>query len=207
MNRSWLVSARVASAALVLCLLGGCFGGGQVPESRYYVLEYEEGTSINAADGLDVVVGVDAFATQPLYRDRRVAYRVSGVEMAYYPYRYWAAPPGELVASQLARHLRQQKVVKAVLESPFEIQPDWIVTGRVQRFEEVDRGPSWAAVCEISVRIESYLDREVIAEETWREEVPTRARTPDAVATAMSEAVHAIGVQVERLLRESLAAQ
>ena len=36
---------------------------------------------------LPVLIGVEVFATQPLYRDRRVAYRVSKVEMASTPTR------------------------------------------------------------------------------------------------------------------------
>ncbi len=178
----------------------GCFGGS-IPEKRYYILDYPT-TNPRRAAPLPVLLGIDTFATHPLYRDRRVAYRASQHEVAYYPYRLWAAPPGELVAAQLASELRRRAVAVAIEEQPFQIEPLWVLSGRVQRFEEVDRGSKWSALLEVTVRIETFLDRQIISEVTWREEVPTKTRTPEAVANAMSEAVHSVGLKVEELLRQ-----
>jgi uncharacterized lipoprotein YmbA len=195
---------RRIRGALAIWIAGlavaGC--GGTVPASRYYVLDYEV-TQPTDAEPLPVVLGVDVFGARPLYRDRRIAYRISGHELAYYPYRFWAADPAELVASQLADQLRRRHVARAVLEQPFDMAPDWLVAGRVQRFEEVDRGDHWAAVCELAVRIETAGAREVLVERTVHREIATTERTPEAVARAMSEAVRQLGVEIETLLRET----
>ncbi len=186
---------------LVAALLAGC--GGTIPESRYYLLDYVTEDAAAGAQPLELSLGVDLFAARPLFRDRRLAYRVSQYEVAYYPYRFWAADPGELVSAQLADQLRRRRVATVVVEQPFDVRPDWILSGRIQRFEEVDRGEHWFAVIEMTLRLEDVAARRVLNEQVLQREVATDQRTPEAVAAAMSVAVQEIGDAIEVLLRET----
>ena len=192
------------AAGLLLALavlLAGC--GGTVPASRYFVIQYEvEPAAGGVGPDLDLVLGVEAFSTQPLYRDRRIAYRVSQHEVVYYPYRYWAAAPGELVADRLANHLRRAHVVRAVETAPYDLTPDWLLGGQVQQFEEVVRGKAGFARLELSVRLEALGDRKILREEEIAVERPVLKRTPEAVAEAMSGAVREAGERIVALIRE-----
>jgi len=196
---------RTMQAGLVLVLLCfalvviGCWGS--VPVSRFYVIEYDvEPLDVNPP--LDLVLGVEPFSTRPLYRDRRIAYRTSQHTVVYYPYCYWAAGPGELVADQLADHLRKTRLLRAVEIAPYGASPDWILSGHVQQFEEVTRGGKALARLELSVRLESVADRQILREELLEIEKPLSARSPEHVAAAMSAAVREAGERVVGLIRE-----
>jgi ABC-type uncharacterized transport system auxiliary subunit len=195
----------VLGVALVACVVcAGC--GGTIPESRYYVLDYPGAAAQAAGESagrLEVVIGIDALGARPLYRDRRIAYRLSDHELAYYPYRFWAADPGELVSSQLADHLRRRAVAMAVVEQPFDLMPDWVIAGRIQRFEEVDRGEGWFAVFEIAVLVEDARSGDPLVERILHREIPTEQRTPEAVARAMSVAVGEVGDEIVTMLRRA----
>lgn len=199
MGESMIGRHAVPAVVLLLLVLAGC--GGTIPDSRYYVLDSVPGEAAASAQPLDLVLGVDVFAARPLFRDRRIAYRISDNEIAYYPYRFWAADPGELVSAQLADQLRRSHVATAVLEQPFDLPPDWILAGRIQRFEEVDRGESWFAVFEIAIRIEDAARRDILTEQIFHREIATAQRTPEAVARAMSTAVREVGEEIEQLIR------
>lgn len=201
-RRGGACGRAMAIPAVLAVLVAGC--GGTVPESRYYVLHYEAAPD-RSHPPLDLVLGVESFSTQPLYRDRRIAYRASENEVVYYPYRYWAASPGELVADQLANHIRQVGLVRALELAPFGHSPDWLLSGHVQEFNQVKRGEETAARLEITVRLESLEDRRILREEILAVEKPVHGRGPEDVAEAMSVAVHDAGEQVIEIMREEAA--
>jgi ABC-type uncharacterized transport system auxiliary subunit len=197
--------------ALVLSLtvaLPGIFAGcgGKVPATRYYTLEYDVDPPADpqvTADG--IVLGIEPFSTQPIYRDRRMACRVSGHEVVYYPYRYWAALPGELVASQLAEHIRKSNAVADVEFAPYGRPPDWILSGHVAEFEQVkSKGPGVVRLA-LSVRVEIVGSGEILRQDEFAEERPVEAETAEAVAAAMSLAMRNAGERVIAMLREEAA--
>jgi ABC-type uncharacterized transport system auxiliary subunit len=197
--------SRASLLVLVLVLLvAGC--GGSVPQKRYYMLHYDVERE-QAESPLDLVLGVEPFSNQPLYRDRRLAYRISDNEVIYYPDRYWAASPGELVANQLANHIRQAGLVTAIELAPFGRSPDWLLSGHVQEFAEVERETGAVARVELSVRLESLEDRRILREELIAEEYPLAERNPEHVAAAMSAAVRAAGERVLKIIRQASASE
>jgi ABC-type uncharacterized transport system auxiliary subunit len=208
MSREIWTAAAAARAAVIALLAAlpllvmGC--GGTVPESRFYMLHYEVAPE-RVEQPIDLVLGVEPFSTQPLYRDRRIVYRVSENEVVYYPYRYWAAPPGELVADQLANHIRQVGLVRALEMAPFGRSPEWLLSGHVQEFDEVELEAGGAARLELIVRLESVTDRRILREETLAVEKPLAERSPDRVAEAMSAAVREAGERILDLIREEAA--
>ncbi len=186
-------------AALVVGFGNGC--GGAVPASRYYTIDYDV-KPVETARPVDVVLGVEPFSTQPLYRDRRIAHRASEHEVVYYPYSYWAASPGELVADRVAAHIRQTRVIRGVEEAPYATSPDWVLSGHVEQFEEVVHGGQAAARLGLTIRIESLTERRILREEEIAIEKPLSGRSPEEVAAAMSAAVREAGDRVVAIIRE-----
>lgn len=201
---------RVRMAVLAIGLvLGGC--GGSVPAARFYVLDYEAAPGAEApatppaVTRAPLVLGIEGFSTSPLYSDRRIAYRASAHEVVYYPNHYWAAAPGDLVASGLARQIRRAGVVEAVTVAPFGQTPDWLLSGDLTTFEEVEMDGRGVARIVLVVRIESVAERRVLREEEIRAERPVARRNPEDVAAAMSTAVHEVGARVIALIGEQAA--
>jgi ABC-type uncharacterized transport system auxiliary subunit len=204
-----LAPAWCAAAALVSgLLLGGC--GGSVPAARFYVLDYEAATGTGAGGeaarpvGIKapLVLGIEGFSTSPLYSDRRIAYRASTHEVVYYPNHYWAAAPGDLVADGLARQIRKAGVVAAVSVAPYGQTPDWLLSGNLSTFEEVEVNGRGVARIVLVARLEAVTERRVLCEEEIRAERPVAKRNPEDVAAAMSAAVNEVGARVIALIGE-----
>jgi ABC-type uncharacterized transport system auxiliary subunit len=186
---------------LVVFGLGGC--GGSVPAARFYVLDYGDQGSAPARPAgarAPLVLGIDAFTTSPLYTDRRIAYRASAHEVVYYPNHYWAAAPGDLVADAIAQQIRRAGVVETVAAAPFGRTPDWILSGDLVTFEEVERDGRGIARIVLVARIEAVADDRLLREEEIRAERPVAKRNPEDVAAAMSAAVEEVGARVIALI-------
>lgn len=191
--------------------LGGC--GGSVPAARFYVLDYEAAPAGDAAAAggavaaakpagirAPLVLGIDAFTTSPLYTDRRIAYRASAHEVVYYPNHYWAAAPGDLVADAIAQQVRRSGAVETVAVAPFARTPDWLLSGDLVTFEEVERDGRGIARIVLVARIETVASDSLLREEEIRAERPVAKRNPEDVAAAMSAAVEEVGARVIALI-------
>jgi ABC-type uncharacterized transport system auxiliary subunit len=198
-DRGWILCAAIA-----LLSAFGC--GGKVPATHYYLLDYEvpPATAADSAQSpLEIALGIEPFSTQPVYRDRRIAYRVSDHEVVYYPYRYWAAAPGDLVAEQLAQHIRRSHVVSSVEVAPYGRPPDWVISGHVAKFEQVKA----MARLDLTVRLESVKTGELLWEDTMAAQKPITGHDADQIAGAMSRAMLDVGADVVARLRAEGARQ
>lgn len=198
----------VALGVAFVLLVSGC--GGKVPATHYYLLDYPM-PAVSAADSAFVpsalALGVEGFSTQPIYRDRRIAYRLSGNEVVYYPYRYWAASPGELVADQLAEHVRKSRLFSSVEIAPYGRTPDWVLSGHVDQFEEVMVGKQPMARLDLSVRLESVKTGELFWEDSVAAQKPVQGQSADQIAAAMSQAMLDAGNMVVAKLRAEISQQ
>jgi len=191
----------VAAAAVLALVLGGC--GGSVPAARFYVLDYGDQGSAPARPAgarAPIVLGIEGFTTSPLYGDRRIAYRASAHEVVYYPNHYWAAAPGDLVADAIAKQVRRAGAVETVAVAPFARTPDWLLSGDLVTFEEVEQDGRGIARIVLVARIEAVADDRLLREEEIRAERPVAKRNPEDVAAAMSAAVEEVGARVIALI-------
>jgi ABC-type uncharacterized transport system auxiliary subunit len=127
--------------------------------------------------------------------------------VVYYPYRYWAAAPGELVAEQLAQHIRASRVFSAVEVAPYGRQPDWVLSGHVVKFEEMVAGRQAMARLDLTVRLESVKTGELFWEDMVTVQKPITGDGADQVAAAMSRAMLDAGEGVVARLRSEGARQ
>jgi ABC-type uncharacterized transport system auxiliary subunit len=208
MRMRWGAGILVTLGMAIALFGGGC--GGTVPATHYYLIDYEmppmtAGDSTLAPSA--IALGVEGFSTQPVYRDRRIAYRLSGNEVVYYPYRYWAAAPGDLVADQLAEHVRQSHLFRSVEVAPYGRTPDWVLSGHVAQFEEVVVGGQAMARLDLSVRLESVKTGELFWEDSIAAQQPVQGQAADQIAAAMSRAMLEAGNEVVGKLRAQITQQ
>jgi ABC-type uncharacterized transport system auxiliary subunit len=195
---------HVSLGVIALLAAAGC--GGKVPATHYYLLDYNlpPPTAADSAQAqIAIALGIEPFSTQPVYRDRRIAYRVSEHEVVYYPYRYWAAAPGDLVAEQLADHIRRSRVVSSVEVAPYGRPPDWVISGHVAKFEQLQA----MARLDLTVRLESVKTGELFWEDTIAAQKPIKGNDADEIARAMSQAMMEVGSEVVARLRAEGARQ
>jgi cholesterol transport system auxiliary component len=90
------------------------------------------------ADGPVIVVG--DIPTPVSLQDGRIRYRIEPNEVGAYEYHRWTERPGTMVRNSLVRALRASGKYQRVLESGSGAAGDYLVTGKLYEFDEVDSG-------------------------------------------------------------------
>jgi len=104
-------------------------------------------------NGLILLVG--NIATPEVLQDSRIRYRSGTNEAGAYEYHRWTERPGSMVRDALMRALQDSGKYQRVLEAGSSINGDYLLHGRLEEFDEVDRS---SIQTKISLRIE-LVDR------------------------------------------------
>ena len=104
-------------------------------------------------DGPVLLVG--SIATPEALQDGRIRYRTGSNEAGGYEYHRWTERPGSMVRNALIRALRDSGKYQRVLEAGSSANGDYVVRGKLDEFDEVDRA---SIQTKISLRVE-LVDR------------------------------------------------
>src|SRR5258708_32882009 len=88
-------------------------------------------------DGLILLVG--NIATPEALQDGRIRYRTGSNEAGAYEYHRWSERPGSMVRNALIRALRDSGKYQRVLEAGSSANGDYLLRGKLDEFDEVDR--------------------------------------------------------------------
>jgi len=141
------------SACTALLLMVGCIG--KVSQPHYYAFEMAPAMS-SAASGRQVAatVAVSQFAAPPYLRQGRIVYRQSPEEIGFYEYHRWAVDPAETITAAMIDSLRYRELFSMVKRYDGRNAQDYLMTGRVERLEELDYdGP---------VRVKAQISAELV---------------------------------------------
>ncbi|MEK6711661.1 MAG: ABC-type transport auxiliary lipoprotein family protein [Nitrospinota bacterium] len=196
-NRNGCSSRRPfagAAACLALLLAAGCgVGGGEIPDTRYFVIDYAVPAASPGGPALPVTVGVESFRADAVYRTDRIVYRKVPHRVDFYPYERWGARPEEFVTDRLLDHLqasrRFQEVVRATGGSTY----DYLVRGRVKRFEEVNsEGGKYSAVAQVEVSLVERRTGRVLLQRQFSGSSEAKAKPPQGFVAAMAESLRGL---------------
>ncbi len=140
MNQRWSAGVAAVAAGCGM-LLAGC---GAARPIKYYSLDAPE--VARSGQRLDVSLLIGHFQAPTLYRDTRIVYRTGPNEMGLYADHRWVEPPALMVEEMLLHTLRHSGNYKSVQLIASNAQGDYVVRGRVERFDEVDGKPLGAQV-------------------------------------------------------------
>jgi uncharacterized lipoprotein YmbA len=184
-----------ATACVTALLLAGC---GEIRYPKYYALNIVAPTR-PAADDLrrSVAVAVRPFDTPDYIRQGRIVYRETPQEIGFYDYHRWAADPGTTITTAMMDALRSSRLFSLVVPYDGQEQQECVLSGRVERLEEVDYGGG--------VRVEARILAELVNRRTgetlWTGDVSETSnietRTVGSVVDAMS---HAVATSIDRLV-------
>jgi len=121
----------------VLCLTAASCVSNK--PAQYYTINPPAG-AINQSrpDGLIIVVA--DIPTPVSLQDGRIRYRIEPNQVGAYELHRWTERPGTMVRNSLVRALRASGKYQRVLESGSGAAGDYLVTGKLQEFDEVDSG-------------------------------------------------------------------
>jgi len=187
-----LVTATACVAAL---LLTGC---GTIRYPTYYTLNIVPPPKTAADAGhRSLTAAVQRFATPDYIRQGRIVYRESPETIGFYDYHRWAADPGATITTAMIDTLRSSRMFSRVVPDDGLEQQEYVVSGRVERLDEVDYGGG--------VRVEARILAELVSRRTgqtiWTgdasETSTIETHTIGSIVDAMS---HAAGRSIDRLV-------
>jgi ABC-type uncharacterized transport system auxiliary subunit len=137
-----------------MLMAAGCgVAGDKVPETRYFIIDYTVQPAKNAAPAIPVTVGVDKFRADSVYRTEKMVFRRVPYQVEFYPYERWGARPDEIVTDRMIDHLLATRRFREVIRSVSGARPDYLVRGRIKRFEEDDVSNQYFAVARIEISL------------------------------------------------------
>ncbi|MFN0103768.1 MAG: ABC-type transport auxiliary lipoprotein family protein [Bryobacteraceae bacterium] len=186
---------RLAATAVAILVLASC---GSVRYPTSYLLNLPAGVqlAVRPQSPLGSVV-VNEFRCPDYLCEGRITYRPTPEEVGFYEYHRWAASPRQAITQSMADTLRASLLFKSVAFHERGTRAEYMLTGNIERLEEVDEGREVRALCTISAQLRDIRTGAVIWNHTAWESVPVQTRSVSGVVRSLSRAA---GTVVDRLV-------
>jgi cholesterol transport system auxiliary component len=148
-------------------------------------------------------VAVREFRCPAYLCDGRIVYRPNEEEVGFYEFHRWALSPREAITQFVVDDLRAQSVFQTVSPSEKGVNPAYVLSGNIEKLEEVDQGRDVRAVCTLFAQLADAHTGSVIWSKTASKSVAVEPRNITGVVNSLSDAAQ---VSVDELV-ESIAAQ
>jgi uncharacterized lipoprotein YmbA len=184
-----------ATACVAALLLAGC---GEIRYPKYYALNIVAPTRPAADDARrSVTVAVRRFDTPDYIRQGRIVYRETPEEIGFYDYHRWAADPATTITAAMMDALRSSRLFSLVVPYDGREQQECVLSGRVERLDEVDYGGGVRAEARILAELVNRRTGETLWTGDVSETSSIETRTVGSVVDAMS---HAVATSIDRLV-------
>jgi uncharacterized lipoprotein YmbA len=192
MKKSTIAPLLSAFMALVGC--------AKVRYPDYYVLNLPNPVSASRDSGpIPATVAVREFRAPQYLRQGAIAYRPEAEQIAFYDYDRWAEDPRQSVTTAIVREL------KPVFESAElydgRIGAEFLLTGSLDRLEEVDSERSVSVEVGISAKLQNVKTGDVMWSDTAFKTSEVNQRSLPAVVAEMSSDLSAAATQLVTSMR------
>ncbi len=163
-----------------------------VPEDHYYRLNLTN-TAGAAAVKIDGIVEVERLIADGLLDSRPVLFTGSATstEVQSYHYHFWSQPPSIMLQNALVAKLQQSRVAKSIVTPDLRIEPDFILAGKIFRFEQIT-GASNQVIVSLELSLKNAKLDKLIHLNTYTVEVPSSNASVVAAVTAFGVGVDQI---------------
>ena len=185
--------AVVLMGALVLA---GC---GSVRYPTSHVLNFPPPVpQPTPSDGALGPVAIREFRCPEYLCEGRIAYRASPEEVGFYEYHRWAMNPRQAITQYVEDVLRTQSLFKSVAVHERGSEAAYVLSGNIERLEEVDQGRDVSTVCTISAQLLDTRTRSIVWSQTALETIRVEKRDMAGVVSSLSAVAR---TAVDRLLK------
>jgi ABC-type uncharacterized transport system auxiliary subunit len=181
---------QVAAVVMTTLALAGC-GSVRYPTSYLLNLPAPAPQAAPAQEPLGPVA-VREFRCPDYLCEGRLIYRPTPEEVGFYEYHRWAASPRQAITESMADALRARSLFKSVTVHERGIEAAYVLTGTIERLEEVDQDGDVQAVCTISALLVEARSGSLVWQHTASEAVPVRQRNVAGVVVSLSSAARAV---------------
>jgi cholesterol transport system auxiliary component len=182
-----MVMRNTLSAALLLLALAACAGPAAPPDA-FYRIDVAAPAQRLPKPVLPGVLEISRLAADGVAAERALAFaRAEGGALAHYKYDFWSEPPDVLLQDRLAQYLAAAGLADRVVTPELRVLPDWVLRGKVRRFEQIaDRSE---AVVELELAVVSARDGRLVLLQTYTARMPAASERVEDAARAMEKGV------------------
>ena len=195
----------LAVAFMGALVLAGC---GSVRYPTSYVLNLPPPPVSQAApsNGALGPVAIRELQCPEYLCEGRIVYRASTEEVGFYEYHRWAMNPRQAITQYLVDGLRARSLFKSVAVHERGSEAAYVLSGNIERLEEVDQGRDVHVICTISAQLLDTRTRSVVWSHTASETVAVEKRDIRGVVGSLSSAARTTADRLLKSMTEELTA-
>jgi ABC-type uncharacterized transport system auxiliary subunit len=178
-----------------LIVLVGCGGAAKYP--NYYTLHIQPPVDPPAPEGVRTSLAVREFRSPAYLRQGAIVYKTSPEQIGFYNYHRWAVDPREFLTNAVAEHLRASGNYAQVKLYDGRSDIDYVLSGRLEKLEELDYGGG----VKVEVAISAQIVNLATGAQVWTNAV-SEVGTVDKrdVPTVVAEMNRTMDRAIEKLL-------
>jgi ABC-type uncharacterized transport system auxiliary subunit len=186
---------------VVLTALAGC--GSAVKYPNYYTLHVPPPPDPPVPEGVHASLAIRQFRSPNYLRQGAIVYKTSPEQLGFYEYHRWAVDPREFLTNAVADRLRASGNFTQVKLYDGRSDIDYILSGHLERLEEID----YERGVKVEVAISAQMLSVATGETVWTNAV-SEVGTVDQrnVAAVVSEMNRTMERAIEKLLTPAPAA-
>ena len=189
---------RLAATFITLTIsasLVGCVSRVKYPS--YYTLHLSPAADPPMAGRIRGSVAVCEFRSPAYLREGAIVYRATSEEVGFYNYHRWAVDPREFLTNAIADRLRACGGFAAVKIYDGRPDVDFILTGRLEKLEEVDYEGGVKVEVALSAQMTELRSGKTVWANAAFETAEVNKRTVPSVVAEMS---HAMDGAIQKLM-------
>lgn len=183
MRKSRLIGA--VGLATALGILAGCAGKIRYPS--YYVLNVPAPFSArNNSKPILGPVAVREFSAPGYLRGGAIVYRPAPEELDFYQYHHWAEDPRKVVTAAMVEGIQARGLFQSVDMFDGRGSPEYLVTGTLDRLEEVEEGANVSVEASLSARLINLQTGDVLWHDRTSKTTKLDRRSVPGIVAEMS---------------------
>ena len=188
-----LLAVLVVMAALIVMV--ACGGPAKYP--NYYTLHLPPPPDPPVQEGIHTSLAVREFRSPAYLRQGAIVYKTSTEQIGFYDYHRWAVDPREFLTNAVADHLRASGNFAQVKLYDGRSDIDYVLTGRLEKLEEIDYDGGVKVEVAISAQMVSLATGATVWTNSVSEVGQVQHREVPAVVAEMNQTM---GRAIEKLL-------
>lgn len=182
-------SCRGLLAILGVAALAAC-ASPAAPRDNFYRLGAVPEVAALSVPVLPGVVEVNRLDVDGVLSERGLAYVEADGALSRYRYDLWSDAPATALQQDLAETLRRAGIARQVVTPDLRVPPDWVVRGRLFRFEALpDKG---RVAIKLQLAAVSARDGSLLMLRSYEAEPSTAGTGPAAAVAALQQGTAAL---------------
>ena len=174
------------AVALLMMVLPSLIGCGRVRYPTYYTINLPAPPDPAAPEGVRNAIAVREFQSPNYLRQGPIVYRPTPEQIGFYEYHRWASDPRGIVTSAVLDHLRASGNFSLVSKYDGHADVDYILSGRLEKLEEVDDQTGVKVEVAMSAQITSAATGATLWSNSVSEVEPVSQRSVSGVVAQMN---------------------